>query len=199
MKKIKVLIAIAALFVSLNGFGQFWYTNVSYDIGIPMGSSKDFVSTTSFRGATFNFGRMINDNLSIDGRFSWSTYYEARDFQTYTSDDGMTDISGKAFKYINNFPITTGLTYFVRTDGNFTPYFSGGLGAYKINERTDMGIYYAETKEWHFGLFPQIGLLYEINYSLSLNIFARYDYAFKTSRTTDHSFLTFGIGLYFDN
>ena len=197
MKKIKILIAVAALFVSLNGFGQFWYTNVSYDIGIPMGSSKDFVSTTSFRGATFNFGRMINDNLSIDGRFSWSTYYEARDFQTYTSDDGMTDISGKAFKYLNNFPITTGLTYFVRTDGKFTPYFSGGLGAYKINERTDMGIYYAETKEWHFGLFPQVGLLYEINFSLSLNVFARYDYAFETSRASDHSFLNFGIGLLF--
>jgi len=197
MKKIKLLIAIAAMFVSLNGFGQYWYTNVSYDIGLPMGSSKDFLSPASFRGATFNFGRMMTDNLSIDGRFSWSTYYEARDFQTYTSEDGTEDVTGKAYRYINNFPITTGVTYFIRTDGAMTPYFSGGLGAYKINERTDMGIYYVENKEWHFGLFPQIGLLYEINFSLSLNVFARYDYAFKTSNTTDHSFLNFGVGLFF--
>lgn len=197
MKKIKILIAVAALFVSLNGFGQYWYTNVSYDIGIPMGSTKDFISQASFRGATFNFGYMVNDNLSVDGRFSWSTYYEAKDFQTYPGDDGMTDITGKQYRYINNFPITTGLTYFIRTEGSATPYISGGLGAYKINERTDMGIYYAETKQWHFGLFPQIGLLYEINYSLSLNLFARYDYAFKTSNTTDHSFLNFGVGLFF--
>ena len=126
MRKIKILIAVAALFVSLNGFGQFWYTNVSYDIGLPMGSSKDYVSTASFRGATFNFGYMLNDNLSVDGRFSWSTYYEARDFQTYTSEDGMTDITGKAFKYINNFPITTGLTYFINTEVVLLPTFQEG-------------------------------------------------------------------------
>lgn len=197
MKKIKILIAVAALFVSINGFGQYWYTNVSYDIGIPIGSTKDFISTTSFRGATFNFGYMLNDNLSVDGRFSWSTYYEAMDFETYTSEDGMTDVTGKQYRYINNFPVTTGLTYFIRTDGSFTPYISGGLGAYRINERTDMGIYYDETKQWHFGLFPQIGLLYEISYSFSLNLFARYDYAFKTSKAPEYSFLNFGVGLHF--
>ena len=59
------------------------------------------------------------------------------------------------------------------------------------------GFITTETKQWHFGLFPQIGLLYEINYSLSLNVFARYDYAFKTSNATDHSFLNFGVGLFF--
>ena len=199
MKKIKILFAISALLISLNGFGQFWHTNVSYDMSIPLGTSADFISKASFRGATFSFGRMITDNLSVDGRCSWSTFYEARDFQTYNSDDGLTSITGKAFRYINAYPITTGLTYFVNTSGNFKPYFSGGLGAYSINERTDMGIYYTETKEWHFGLFPQIGLLYEISYSVSLNVFARYDYAFKTSNATDHSFLVFGIGLQFNN
>lgn len=199
MKNIRIVLVVTALAFSVSGFGQFWYTNVSYDMAVPLGNSADYISKMSFRGATFNFGRMMTDNVSIDGRFSWSTFYEARDYQTYTSDDGLISLTGNQYRYINNFPITAGATYFLNSDSDLRVYFSGGLGAYKINERTDMGIYYNEVKEWHFGLYPQVGLIYDISYSLGLNLFARYDYAFQTKNAPSHSFLVFGLGLFFEN
>ena len=106
MKKIKILIALSALLLSANGFGQFVYTDVTYDMSVPLGNTSDFISKTSFRGMTLRVGRFVTDDLAVDVRFSWNTFYEAKDFETYTSDDGTTSVTGKQFKYINSFPLT---------------------------------------------------------------------------------------------
>jgi hypothetical protein len=197
MKKIRILIALSALLLSANGFGQFAYTDVTYDMSVPLGNTSDFISKTSFRGMTLRVGRFVTDDLAVDVRFSWNTFYEAKDFETYTSDDGTTSVTGKQFKYINSFPLTAGARYVLNSSSEFSPYFAGGLGAYKINERVDMGIYYNEDKIWHFGLYPEIGFIYDFSYSVGLNVYARYDYAFKTQDATSHSYIAFGIGLHF--
>ena len=184
---------------SANGFGQFVYTNVTYNMSVPVGNTADFISKTSFRGLTINVGRFVTDNLAADLRFSWNTFYEAHDFETYTNDDGTGSVTGKQFKYINAFPITGGVRYVMNPNSDFSPYFAGGLGAYKINERTDMGIFYNEDMIWHFGMYPEIGFVYDFSYSAGLNVYARYDYALKTQNATSHSFLVFGIGLHFMN
>ena len=197
MKKIKILIALSALLLSANGFGQFVYTDVTYDMSVPLGNTSDFISKTSFRGMTFRVGRFVTDDLAVDVRFSWNTFYEAKDFETYTSEDGTGSVTGKQFKYINSFPLTAGARYVLNSSSDFSPYFAGGLGAYKINERTDMGIFYVEDMIWHFGLYPEIGFIYDFSYSVGLNVYARYDYAFKTQDATAHSYIAFGIGLHF--
>ncbi len=165
MKKIIILIAISALLLSVNGFGQFTYTNLTYNMSVPVGTTGDFISKTSFRGFTFNVGRFVTDNLAAEIRFSWNTFYETRDFETYTTEDGTASVTGKQFKYINAFPMTGGVRYVLNPNSDFSPYFAGGLGAYKINERTDMGIYYVEDMIWHFGMYPEIGFVYDFSYS----------------------------------
>ena len=81
MKKIKLLIAISVL----------------------------FISKTSFIGLTFNVGRFITDELAVDVRFTWTTFYEEVDPQTYTTDNRNGAVTGKQFRYINAYPLTTGL------------------------------------------------------------------------------------------
>ena len=168
-------------------------------MSVPLGNTSDFISKTSFRGMTLRVGRFVTDDLAVDVRFSWNTFYEAKDFETYTSEDGTSSVTGKQFKYINSFPLTAGARYVLNSSSDFSPYFAGGLGAYKINERVDMGIYYNEDKIWHFGFYPEIGFIYDFSYSVGLNVYARYDYALKTKDATSHSFLVFGIGLHFMN
>ena len=148
---------------------------------------------------TFRVGRFVTDDLAVDVRFSWNTFYEAKDFETYTTEDGTSSVTGKQFKYINTFPLTAGARYVLNSSSTFSPYFAGGLGAYKINERVDMGIYYNEDKIWHFGFYPEIGFIYDLSYKVGLNVYARYDYALKTKDATAHSYVAFGIGLHFGN
>jgi len=199
MKRIKILIAISALLVSLNGLGQEFYTNMTYDMSVPVGSTSDFISKTSFRGFSFNLGRYITNEIALDIRFSWNTFYEARDFETYTIGDGTTSVTGKQFRYINSFPLTAGARYVMNPSSTFSPYFAAGLGAYKINERVDMGIYYNEDRIWHFGFYPEIGLFYDFAYNVGLNVYARYDYAVKTKDASSYSYIAFGVGFHFKN
>ncbi len=199
MKKIKLLIAISALLVSLNSFGQEFYTNMTYDMSVPVGSTSDFISKTSSRGFTFNLCRYITNEIAIDLRFSWNTFYEAREFETYTIGDGTTSLTGKQFRYINSFPMTAGARYVMNPSSTFSPYFAAGLGAYKINERVDMGIYYNEDRIWHFGFYPEIGLFYDFAYNVGLNVYARYDYALKTKDASSYSYIAFGVGFHFKN
>ena len=199
MKKIKILIAISALLVSLNSFGQAFYTNMTYNMSVPVGSTADFISKTSFRGFTFNLGRYLTNEIAIDLRFSWNTFYENMDIETYTNDDGTGSITGKQFRYINSFPLTAGARYVMNPSSTFSPYFAAGLGAYKINERVDMGIYYNEDRIWHFGFYPEIGLFYDFAYNVGLNVYARYDYAVKTKDASSYSYIAFGVGFHFKN
>ena len=199
MKKIKLLIAISALLVSLNSFGQEFYTNITYDMSLPVGSTADFISKTSFRGVSFNLGRFITNEIAIDLRYSWNTFYEDKDFETYTNDDGSGSITGKQYRYINAFPLTAGARYVMSPSSIFSPYFAAGLGAYKIRERVDMGIYTSEDRYWHFGFFPEIGLYYDFAYSVGLNVYARYDYAVKTKDSGSYSYIAFGVGFHFKN
>ena len=197
MKKIKLLIAISALLISTSSFGQFFYSNLSYNVSVPLGSTNDFISKVSFRGLSFNVGRYITDNLAGEVRFTWATFYEARDFETYPIDDGAGAISGKQFRYINAYPLTGGLRYIFNPSSDFSPYVAGGIGAYSINERTDMGIYYSEDKIWRFGFYPEVGFDYDFTYNFGITVYARYDHALKAKDANPYSALAFGIGINF--
>ena len=197
MKKIKLLIAISALLISTSSFGQFFYSSLSYNISVPVGSTSDFISKVSFRGLSLVVGRYITDNLAGEVRYSWSTFYEAKDYATYPTDDGSGDISGKQFRYINAFPLTGGLRYVWNPSSNFSPYIAGGLGGYKINERTDMGIYYSEDRLWRFGFYPEVGFDYDFSHNFGIVVYARYDYALKAKNSDPFSAIAFGIGVNF--
>ncbi len=197
MKRIKTIIALSVLLISINTYGQEFYTNMTYNISVPMGETADFISNTSFRGATFNMGRFLTDKIAVDMRFSWNTFYQAMDFDTYTSDNGLISVSGTQFRYINAFPITLGARYVLNASSNFSPYFAAGLGTYKINERLDMGIYSNEIRKWHFGMYPELGFFYRLSYDVGINMYARYDHAFKTSSTKAYSYIAFGLGFHF--
>ncbi len=197
MNRIKNIIAVVAILFSLNGYGQTFYTNLSYDISFPMGDTRDFIEKTSFRGASFELGWYVENNLAVDLRFSWHTFYQDMPTDTYT--DGTQSVTGKQFRYINSFPITAGVNYYFVNDGIIRVYGGAGLGTYKQNVRTDMGVYYVEDKPWHFGFYPEIGLNWEFSYGVGLSIFARYDVTLKTRDYNGNSYLTIGIGFNFTN
>lgn len=195
MKKIKYYIAIAAILFSLNSFGQEYYTNISYDISIPMGNTKDFIQKTSFRGWSFSAGRFVTDNLDINLRFSWHTFYEEMPYDSYT--EGARTVTGKQFRYINSFPITVGTRYHFKPGNPISPYIGAGLGTYSQTVRTDMGIYYSETNKWHFGFYPEVGMFWNFSYGTGVYINARYDYSLKAGNVEGNSYLSFSVGFKF--
>lgn len=76
-------------------------------------------------------------------------------------------------------------------------YAGGGIGAQKIDQRTDMGLYTVNSNKWRFGLAPEVGVLIPINFNSSINLSAKYQYAVKVGDADAVSYLSFKIGFAF--
>ncbi len=195
MKKFKILIiAVFALLTSVSSFGQGFYTNLGYDISFPLGNTKDFASPTSFRGFTFSGGYFLNDNLAVELRWSWHVFYDDIPFDVY--EEGTRAISGKQYRSINAFPLTFGAKYFL-TESGFRPYLGFGIGPYKTRKRTEMGIYYVEDRQWHFGMTPEVGFVYDFTSGVGIMANLRYDYMLDAGNIGAQSNISLSVGFIF--
>ena len=76
---------------------QSGYASIQYVIGFGTGDLGSFISKASFRGAVFEYQRNINPNLSAGLEIGWNTFYEKKDYDTYTQET--VSVSGLQYRY----------------------------------------------------------------------------------------------------
>ena len=81
MKRIIYILSIIALF-STSAYSQGMFS-ISYDIGLPIGETSNFIGNASFRGFGVEGRGFITDNLSYGGSFNWAVFYEETGPQTW--------------------------------------------------------------------------------------------------------------------
>lgn len=195
MKKIKLIAALSFLMlIGSSSFAQgggVW--NFTWDIGFPVGSTSDFISQPSLRGFAIEGRGYVTDRILIGGRGAWNVFYENFGWVTEQSDN--ITINGFKRRYMNAIPLmVTGHYEFGR--GSVLPYVGIGLGTYYIETRDFLGIYYIREKAWHFGMYPEIGVVIPFGGGgTGVNINAKYNYAAKTGDTNAQSWISLGIGL----
>ena len=190
MKFIVTIIAVAFLTIATQSQGLY---TLNYTTAISTGKTADYISNMSFRGFTFDGRGFISDQVSIGGMFNWTTFYEKLAGESYTV--GTATLTGTQYRYINAFPMLAEVHYYLSTDENDTRvYLGGGIGAYKIVQRIDAGVLTKEYNNWHFGVSPEVGLLYPVGMDSQLNISFRYHYVFKASSTIDYSWFGLSLG-----
>lgn len=196
MKNIRYIVLGLSLMLALNCTAQVvdYYSSVNYGIAVPLGETKDFISQTSFRGFSFEFGRFFTDEISVGFLFAWNVFHENYPKDTYEFDN--LALTGKLYRYINAFPLMAVGRYHFMSESRFKPYLGLASGAYIINRVSDMGIYRVENKNWHFGIAPEAGFIYEMSKEAYLNLGARYNHAFKSGGDT-HSWLSIQAGVTF--
>lgn len=197
MKRIIYLFSFIILF-STSTFAQGLFS-ISYDIGLPIGGTSDFIGQTSFRGFGVEGRGFITDNLSYGGSFNWAVFYEEKGPEEWTEvgERGTGTVYGKQYRYINSFPLMATMHYYFGEWDATRLYLGGGLGAQKIDQRTDFGLYSENVNNWRFGVAPEVGVLIPINFNSSLNLSAKYQYAFKNGDGDAVSYLNFKIGFAF--
>ena len=123
MKKAKYIIAGLFIIVGLNAKSQVvdFYSTINYSISVPLGETADFVSNTSFRGVSFEFGRFINDDLSVGFLISWAVFNESLPKDTYELENNLR-LTGKKYNYINAFPLMAAGRYHFMPGAAFRPY-----------------------------------------------------------------------------
>ena len=184
------------ILINTGAFAQGLFS-VSYDIGLPIGGTSDFISAPSFRGFGVEGRGFITDNLSYGGSFNWAVFYEEVGPAEWNVDGDSRTAYGKQYRYINSYPIMGTMHYYFG-EWDATRFYAGaGVGAQKIDQRTDVGLYTINDKKWRLGFAPEIGVLIPISFGSSLNLSAKYQYAVKVGDSAAVSYLNFKIGFAF--
>ncbi len=164
MKKIFLLLLFAlAINASVLAQNQ---TTFTYSIGFGMGDLGDYIGSPSFRGFTIDYRRLVQPNVAIGFDLGWNVFYEAKSAQTYVVDNQ--SLTGKQYRYSNNFPMLATATYFLSPEETLNPYAGLGLGTMFTRRNTDMNLYTLEQEAWSFALQPEIGFQYEVAPQMAL-------------------------------
>jgi hypothetical protein len=197
MKRIKIIAALSFLMLlSSSSFGQgggVW--NFTWDIGFAVGETADFISQPSLRGFAIEGRGYVSSRFLVGGRGAWNVFYEDFGWVTEPVEGTSATINGYKRRYMNTIPLmVTGHYEFGR--GAVLPYIGFGVGTYYIETRDFMGIYYVQQKAWHFGVYPELGIVIPFGSGgAGVNINAKYNYAAKTKDTDAQSWISLGVGL----
>lgn len=204
MKKL-VNTTLLVLALAIPAAAQDSLTNITYQIGAPLGDTKDFIDKTSFRGVGFEIRSFVGDgNLSVGGGIAWNVFDSGAVSDTISirTDAINGDITGTQFRYINSVPIMGQIFYHLGDPGATHAYVGTGVGLYYIEQRFEIGLLATEVNNWHFGLAPEAGVMIPISDSARFNLAARYNYAFESGTDLSgdkrgYDYFTFNIGIAF--
>lgn len=194
-----ILTILAALLISFASYSQSTSLySLNYTVSFGLGETADYISTPSWRGLTFDGRGFLSDQFSMGGVFTWTTFYEKLGGATVS--DGTTTLTGTQYRYINAFPILVTAHYYTSDDAYSTrAYLGGGIGAYKMNQQTNIGTWAITNNYWQFGVAPEVGVLIPVNMDHQVNISVKYNYVVKTKNATDFSWIGLNLGYAWGN
>lgn len=189
MKKLFTLALICGV-LSVPALAQNTFS-IQYSLSFG-GTINNYITSTSVRGATFEYKVMPQPNIGIGVDVGWNHFYERRAYDTYTS--GTQSLSGVQYRYANAVPIFVTTNYFFSPGEKINPFIGLGVGTIFLNRYMDMGQFRVTDENWHFALKPEFGARVELAPDMDLILSYRYMNAFGTSDSDMQNFMTFNVG-----
>lgn len=189
MKK-NILLLLLTGFLSLPAFAQNTFS-IQYALGFG-GTLNNYITSTSVRGATFEYKIFPQPNISIGLDAGWNHFYERRAYDTYTQ--GTVSLSGVQYRYANAVPIFVTTSFYFSPGNKINPFVGLGVGTIFMSRYMDMGIFRVTDEEWHFALKPEAGVLVNLAPDMDLILGLRFNNAFATSDTEQQNYMAFNIG-----
>ncbi|AUP79987.1 outer membrane beta-barrel protein [Flavivirga eckloniae] len=195
MKKLIILSCIAVLFINniTSAQGRNLLT-ANWDINFPNSDLNDFLHNedVSLAGLSFDYRYFVKENVSVGTYFAWDFFNgSSREISNLEN----ADVSGLKLFYVNYFPFMLNAHYYLNESENIQPYLGGGMGAVRSLQRTEVGSVALENNNWHFGLYPEVGVLIPFSSDGGLSIGAKYNVAFETSDSFTYSYFSINIGI----
>jgi outer membrane protein W len=197
--KARILLPLALLLAaSTEAQAQYseWYWGATYSTALPLGDQKTFTGgdggqSFSFRGATIEGRKILNENVSAGLSFGWQVFNRTG---VLTSELGNFALTGNQFRYTNAFPMFANMHYYLGQKGGTRPYIGAGVGTIYEERRVDVNLYSFSQDTWHFAVAPEVGLVFPMGWVVRGVLSVRYHYGFKANDFTPQYF-TFSLGL----
>lgn len=189
MKKYIVTLTLLVAALTMSAQEVIW--KLTYDVGVPFSSTKEFTDQVSWRGLSLDFDRFVGDNLAVGMGFSWSTFVEKESNSDYQRDNIL--LHGTEVRYINNIPLTVRLSWYQALD-MMELYGTLGVGTAWQETRREIGTFAFTGNYWQFAMTPEVGMIFPVGASY-LTAKVRYVMAFETDQAPDLSYLSVGLGI----
>ncbi|MBO9633777.1 MAG: outer membrane beta-barrel protein [Chitinophagaceae bacterium] len=131
--------------------------NIGYNIASPLGSFKDEVNKTSFRGWTANVLYGVTDKISVGLGTGYQDFYQKYPRANYKLQDGG-DISAVVSNSIQVVPILATGQYNFIPNGVVQPYAGVGVGGNLVFYRQFLGEFANSKTKFGFAVRPEAGL-----------------------------------------
>ena len=168
------------------------YVIVTYNMAQPLGDLKEVTPDFSWRGWGFSYRNLIRDNLSLGFSFAWQGFSEK---YSGTYESGPVSVTGTFIRYTNYLPLMATAHMYTGELGGMRLYGGLGIGAFRITDRFDFGLYSFYDDHWHFGLVPEAGVMIPVGKTLWYILGSvTYNYAFGTKNYGASSYLGIDVG-----
>lgn len=194
MKKLIIIAGLvgSSLFQKYTAQEASGIVSLQYSPAFAVGDMNDFISTYSWRGITFEYHKLVQDNIGVGFEIGWNAFYERKDYATYTKDTR--SLTGIQYRYCSAVPMLATFNYYFSPDQQITPFASLGIGTQYTENYLTMGMYALSENVWHFAMKPELGINYNVNEMFAITLAAKYYIAFKTEDVKSRSYIATNIG-----
>jgi opacity protein-like surface antigen len=187
----KYIVTLTLLVAALTVSAQEVIWKMTYDVGFPFSTTKEFTDHVSWRGLSLDFDRFVGDNLAVGMGFSWSTFVEKESDSDYQRDDIL--MHGTQVRYINNIPLTARLSWYQALD-MMEIFGTLGVGTVWQEVRREIGTFAFTDSYWQFALTPEVGMIFPVG-TTYVTAKVRYVMGFAADEAPDLSYMSLGLGL----
>lgn len=194
MKKIFFVLLLTGIITTTQLNAQESLFSIQYSMGFATGDLKEFNSSASFRGMSFEYRYMMQPNIGIGLETGYNLFYDREDYATYT--EGTQSVSGIQYRYTHAVPVLAAFDYYLKPDTKFNPFAGLGVGTLFTYRDLDMGMFTLESDVWQFAVRPEIGVLVSTQFA-DIIVAAKYFSGFKANDTEGQQYFSLNIGLVF--
>lgn len=193
MNKLILSLALATTFATAHA--QQNLTIIKYPIGFTTGALNDYIAKESWRGLGFGYRYFADGNIAVGVDLQFQSFYENKEYATYTDPDGTGSITGTQYRYSWMLPMTAQAEFVLNEGEDFRPFIGAGIGALYVYRVTDFGLYRFTNDPWQFMMKPEIGATYYMSNGTALLISGEYHVGFETKDMSGQSWIALNIGL----
>ena len=194
MKKIFFVFLLTGIISAMQIKAQESWFSVQYSMGFATGDLKDFNSSASFRGMSFEYRYLMQPAIGVGVETGYNLFYDRMDYATYTR--GTQSLSGVQYRYTHAVPVLAAFDYYLKPDTQYNPFAGLGIGTLYTDRKVDMGMFTMQSDVWQFALRPEFGVMINTQ-SANLIIAAKYFSGFKAKDTDGQQYFTLNLGIVF--
>jgi hypothetical protein len=174
---------IAFLLLAVGAAAQAQYHNdlqfnVNYNVNIPSGSFRNFITNPAYKGFTAGLAYPITSQLRVGLSVGYNDYYQKYPRQVYSEGAG-SDISAVVSNSVQQMPLLATVDYTLLKKGFIRPYIGAGAGVNFVSFDQYLGEFDNPQSSAHLAVRGEAGILIPLSsYSATaIRIGGSYNYA----------------------